>query len=82
MNEDNKKVVGILIPEECGKADKYELIAIMYNVEGTDEWIFRLNSAPFSEIQSTLFRKSSAYLSGAECSCLISTQMESLFHSL
>ena len=37
MREDNKKVVGILIPEECGKADKYELTAIMYNVEGTDE---------------------------------------------
>ena len=26
-----------MIPEECGKADKYELTAIMYNVEGTDE---------------------------------------------
>ena len=36
MSEDNKKVVGILIPEECGKADKYELTAIMYNVESTD----------------------------------------------
>lgn len=29
MREDNKKVVRILIPEECGKADKYELTAIM-----------------------------------------------------
>ena len=37
MGEDNKKIVGIMIPEECGKADKYELTAIMYNVEGADE---------------------------------------------
>ena len=36
MREDVKKVVGIMIPEECGKADKYELTAIMYNEEGTD----------------------------------------------
>lgn len=37
MGEDNKKIVGIMIPEECGKAEKYELTAIMYNVEGADE---------------------------------------------
>ena len=37
MCEDNKKIVGIMIPEECGKADKYELTAIMYNAEGADE---------------------------------------------
>lgn len=26
-----------MIPDECGKAEKYELTAIMYNVEGADE---------------------------------------------
>ena len=36
MREDVKKVVGIMIPEECGKADKYELTAIMYNEEDAD----------------------------------------------
>lgn len=37
MREDNNKIIGIMIPDECGKADKYELTAIMYNEEGTDE---------------------------------------------
>ncbi len=37
MSEDKKKVVGIMIPEECGKADKYELTAIMYFSEGIEE---------------------------------------------
>jgi len=37
MSEDKKKVVGIMIPEECGKADKYELTAIMYYDESSIE---------------------------------------------
>lgn len=39
-------------------------------------WVFQCNSACFPEIQSTLFRKNSAYLSGAECSHLISIHLE------
>lgn len=40
----------------------------MYAAVGSPDCIFRRISACFSEIQSTLFRKSSAYLSGVECS--------------
>lgn len=37
MKEDIKKIEGIMIPEECGKADKYELTAILYNETDVDE---------------------------------------------
>lgn len=37
MKEDIKKIEGIMIPEECGKADKYEFTAITYNEEDADE---------------------------------------------
>ena len=36
MSENAKKRIGIVIPEECGKAEKYELTAIMYHDEDSD----------------------------------------------
>ena len=37
MKEDVKKIEGIMIPEECGKADNYEFAIIMYNETGVEE---------------------------------------------
>lgn len=36
MSGEANKKIGIVIPEECGKAEKYELTAIMYHDEDSD----------------------------------------------
>lgn len=36
MSENANKKIGIVIPEECGKAEEYELTAIMYRDENSD----------------------------------------------
>ena len=36
MSEEANKKIGIVIPEECGKAEEYELTAIMYQDENSD----------------------------------------------
>ncbi len=36
MSEEANKKIGIVIPEECGKAEEYELTAIMYYDENSD----------------------------------------------
>ncbi len=36
MSEEANKKIGIVIPEECGKAEEYELTAIMYHDENSD----------------------------------------------
>ena len=36
MSENAKKRIGIVIPKECGKAEKYELTAIMYHDEDSN----------------------------------------------
>lgn len=37
MAEAKQSIVGIAIPEECGKAEMYEIIAIMYHDDNTDK---------------------------------------------
>lgn len=64
MSEDKKKVVGIMIPDECGKADKYELTAIMYYDESSVETEKEYNvfitkedyeaNKPFTSIKSNM----------------------------
>ena len=36
MAETKQSIVGIAIPEECGKADMYEITAIMYHDDNSD----------------------------------------------
>ena len=36
MSEEANKKIGIVIPEECGKAEEYELTDIMYHDENSD----------------------------------------------
>lgn len=36
MTETKQSIVGIAIPEECGKADMYEITAIMYYDDNSD----------------------------------------------
>ena len=63
-----------------GREDSEDMAAALFLFLKCAMCILRLDSATFSEIQSTLFRKSKAYLSEAECNCLFSTQAELLFH--
>lgn len=37
MAEAKQSIVGIAIPEECGKAEMYEITAIMYHDDNTDK---------------------------------------------
>ena len=37
MAETKQSIVGIAIPEECGKADMYEITAIMYHDDNSDK---------------------------------------------
>lgn len=37
MTETKQSIVGIAIPEECGKADMYEITAIMYHDDNSDK---------------------------------------------
>lgn len=37
MAEAKQSIVGIAIPEECGKAEKYGITAIMYHDDNSDK---------------------------------------------
>ena len=65
-NEESKKkgILGIVIPEECGKAEKYEITAIMYHSDYTDAKSIEYkifitekdfeNGTPFATIQANM----------------------------
>jgi len=59
-----KNTTGIVIPEECGRAEKYEITAIMYHNENSEEKDVEYkiyitekdfeNSTPFATIQANM----------------------------
>ncbi|MCR5728554.1 MAG: hypothetical protein K6G24_13950 [Lachnospiraceae bacterium] len=65
-NEELKKrnTIGIVIPEECGRAENYEITAIMYHDENSEEKDVEYkiyitekdfeNSTPFATIQANM----------------------------
>lgn len=64
MAETKQSIVGIAIPEECGKADMYEITAIMYHDDNSDagetEYLVFITkedfekSTPFATIKSNM----------------------------
>lgn len=64
MAETNQSIVGIAIPEECGKAEMYEITAIMYHDDNSDmeESEYQIfitkedfeKSAPFATIKANM----------------------------